>query len=83
LSPYAKVIAILIQNNFFAENIKIQIFPKSWLREVHACQKILKFEVFIIFGYFLVFFLHRWEGVGMRGKMERDPLVRVDNTNRD
>jgi hypothetical protein len=34
---------------------KIQNFPKIWLREVHACQRILKFEVFIIFVFLDVF----------------------------
>jgi hypothetical protein len=40
-SSYAKVIAVLIWNNLFCkinQNSKFQIFPKSWLREVHACE---------------------------------------------
>jgi hypothetical protein len=79
---YAKVIAILIWNNLFStkKNI-IQIFPKSWLREVHASQRILKYEVFIIFVYFLDVFLRR-EGRHER-KMGGDPLVRVGGSNRD
>jgi hypothetical protein len=44
----------LIQKNIFLQkNIKIEIFkfcPKSWLREVHAFKRILKFEVSIIFS---------------------------------
>jgi hypothetical protein len=39
---------------FFAkkyQNSNFQIFHKSWLREVHARQRILEFEVFIIFVY--------------------------------
>jgi hypothetical protein len=50
---------------------------------VHACQRILKFEVFIIFLFFRCFFyatggggVGRW-GVGMRGKMGLYPLVRL------
>jgi hypothetical protein len=60
LSPYAKVIAVLIRNNIFLQkyqNSNFQIFPKSWLREVHACQRILNFEIFIIFLYLLDVFL--------------------------
>jgi hypothetical protein len=49
------------------QNSKFQIFHKSLLREVHACQKILEFQVFIIFVYFLDVF-SAGGGVGMRGK---------------
>jgi hypothetical protein len=59
LSLYAKVIAVLIRTTFFVKNIKFQNFPKILLREVHTCQRILKFEIFIIFVYcFRCFFVH-------------------------
>jgi hypothetical protein len=61
----------------FFKNIKIlnfQIFPKSWLREVHACQKILKFEVFSIFVYFFDVFSARGGWVGMREKSGHQPF---------
>jgi hypothetical protein len=78
LSPYAKVIAVLIQNNLFCKkyrNSNFQIFPKSWLREVHACQRILKFEFFIIFFYFFMFFLRvRGKGEAWEEKNGRQPF---------
>jgi hypothetical protein len=49
---------------------------------VHACQRIFKFEVFIIFVYFLDIF-STGEGVSMGEKMGVYPLVQVGNTNRD
>jgi hypothetical protein len=82
-TAYAKVIAVLTWNNLFAKNIKIKIFPNRWLREVHACQRILKLKVFIIFIYFFIKKLCRKKRIDMGEKIDVYPLVLVGNTNWD